>query len=218
MSKDTSQARPSLKTALSILGLSALIGFAAVYVTLGGSDNGASPDKSAKTQTQTKKSKSAGASLGGDLAGFVKKSPPALLANISFEDGSGQARTLADFRGKTILLNFWASWCAPCKAEMPSLDRLQREMGSDKFEVVALALDRKGRVAAEKFLKSTNSTQLKLYIDPTAKVGGPLNVVGMPATILINPEGREVGRLVGPAEWDSSAAKALIQKSLATSN
>ncbi len=214
MSEDKSSAGPSLSMALGILGLSALIGFAAVYVTLGGSDNGASHDKSVKTQSQAKKSKRLGADHGGDLAAFVKKSSPAALANITFEDGSGKPKSLADFRGKTILLNFWATWCAPCKAEMPSLDRLQSQLGSDKFEVVAVALDHKGRNAAQTFLDATKSDNLKLYIDPTAKAGSALNVVGMPVTILIDPEGREIGRLVGPAEWDSPAAIALIKAAL----
>lgn len=207
-------AKPSLGTALAILGLSALIGFAAVYVTLGGSDNGTSDGKQAKTTSDAKKSKQAKAGHGGDLAAFVKKSPPAMLSNITFKDGAGEPKSLADFRGKTILLNFWATWCAPCKAEMPSLDRLQNKLGSEKFEVVALALDRKGSEAAQAFLDSTKSTNLKLYIDPTAKAGSAFNFVGMPATFLIDPEGRELGRLIGPAEWDSPAAIALIEAAL----
>ncbi len=218
MSEDTPSERPSLLMALGILGLSALIGFAAVYVTLGGSDNGARQDKTAKTQTQAPDGKDYKADLGGDLAGFVEKSPPAPLAKVTFEDGNGKSKSLADFRGKTILLNLWATWCAPCKAEMPSLDRLQSQLGSDKFEVVALALDRKGRNAAQAFLDDTKSGNLKLYIDPTVKAGARLNVVGLPATVLIDTQGREVGRLVGPAEWDSPAAIALIKRALAQSN
>lgn len=218
MSEVTPSARPSLRMALGVLGLSALIGFAAVYVTLGGSDNVAPEDGGVKTQTQVKKGKEPSANLGGDLAGFVEKSPPAALSNVTFEDGNGQPKSLADFHGKTILLNLWATWCAPCKAEMPSLDRLQSQLGSDKFEVVALALDRRGQTAAKDFLETIKVSNLKLYVDTTARMGLALKVIGMPTTILIDPEGHELGRLVGPAEWDSPAAIARIKKALVQSN
>jgi thiol-disulfide isomerase/thioredoxin len=109
-----------------------------------------------------------------------------------------------------VLLNLWATWCAPCREEMPSLDRLQKDLGSDKFEVVALSLDRKGAEASQKFLDETKVSSLKLYVDASAKQGTTLKIVGMPTTILIDKEGRELGRLAGPAEWDSEDAKRLI--------
>lgn len=212
MTNDKSSPWPALGTALGVLGLSALIGFAAVYVTLGVSDNAGptvastkNPEKAAKGKGET-----------GDLAAFVEKSPPAPLTDITFVDGNGAPKSLSDFRGKTILLNFWATWCAPCKAEMPSLDRLQQTLGSDSFEVVAVALDRKGRAAAQKFLEDTKSTHLQLYIDETAKAGHALDARGLPVTILIDPQGRELGRLVGPAEWDSPAALARIKAAIKT--
>ncbi|MEQ1651141.1 MAG: TlpA disulfide reductase family protein, partial [Hyphomicrobium sp.] len=104
--------------------------------------------------------------------------------------------------------------CAPCREEMPALDRLQKALGGDTFEVVALSLDRKGAEASQKFLDETKATNLKLYIDPTAKQGTVLKIVGMPTTILIDKEGRELGRLAGPAEWDSDDAKKLIAAAL----
>ncbi len=213
MSKDTSSAWPSWALAITVLGLSTLIGFAAVYVTLGGSDNGVPQGEAAKSPRNAPN----GQSGGGDLAAFVEKSPPEALPDVIFADGEGKRKSLADFRGKTILLNLWATWCAPCKAEMPSLDRLQRQLGSDKFEVVALALDRRGRAAAKDFLETIKVAHLKLYVDRTAKMGTALKVVGMPTTILIDPEGLEVGRLVGPAEWDSPAAIARIKAALGRS-
>lgn len=203
---------------IGIVALSALLGFAAVYVTLGPSDN-VGPvgelrnlsDKIAgeiaKTGETDKKS--------GDLAAFVEKSPPAPIPEISFQDGSGASKSLADFQGKVILLNLWATWCAPCKAEMPSLDRLQAQLGSNEFEVVALAVDRKGPEAAQKFLDDTSSTHLKLYIDETARSGITLKSPGLPATFLIDRQGRELGRLVGPAEWDSPAAIKLVKTAIA---
>lgn len=213
MTDDTSSRWPSKRAVLGAFVLSALIGFAAVYVTLGLSDNAGPAQGARKVADKVAKELDKGAKHTGegDLSAFVEKSPPAPLADVSFVDATGAARTLSDFRGKTILLNLWATWCAPCKAEMPSLDRLQHQLGSDKFEVVALALDRKGRAAVRKFLDDTKSSHLNLYIDETAKAGSELKAVGMPVTILIDPEGREVGRLVGPAEWDSPAAIARIK-------
>jgi thiol-disulfide isomerase/thioredoxin len=151
---------------------------------------------------------------GGDLVAFVHKNPPVELANVSFSDEAGAAKTLAEFKGKVVLLNLWATWCLPCRHEMPSLDRLQKELGSDQFEVVALSLDRAGKDAARKFFDEIKIANLKLYIDPTMKAGNGLRAVGMPTTILIGKDGKELGRLPGPAEWDGPAAKALIAEAL----
>jgi len=192
--------------------LAAAISFAAVYVTLGRPDNG--PVAGSPVSAAPAAAALGGSSAGRDLAAFVHKRPPADLAAISFEDETGASRTLADFRGKTILLNLWATWCVPCRHEMPSLDRLQKELGSDTFEVVALSLDRAGRDVAANFFAEIKVENLKLYIDPTMKAGNGLRAVGMPTTILIDKEGRELGRLGGPAEWDSPAAKALIAEAV----
>lgn len=211
MTEKSTSKGSAVTVALAVVALSALIGFAAVYVTLGGSDNVGAPNKVEKAERGSKR----GHAKRGDLSAFVKKSPPAPIADVAFMDGSGAPKKLSDFQGKVVLLNLWATWCAPCKAEMPSLDRLQQNLGSDDFEVVALALDRKGRAVAQKFLDDLNIKALTLYIDETAKVGAPLGVVGMPVTILIDREGKELGRLVGEAEWDSEAAITLIKQALA---
>ena len=201
-----------------VAAVAAIAGFAAVYGTLGGAGNGAGKTPAAADKTVNaapvagtpEKSSEAGTS--SKLAAFVKKSPAVDVADVPFVDGTGAQRTLAEFKGKTILLNLWATWCAPCREEMPSLDRLQKAMGSDTFEVVALAVDRTGVEAAGKFLKSINVEHLKLYADPTTKSGNALKVLGMPTTILINADGKEAGRLSGPAEWDSAEAMALIKE------
>jgi thiol-disulfide isomerase/thioredoxin len=187
----------------------AALGFAAVYVTQGTPDN----EKGATAAPEPAKSAAAGGS-GGDLVAFVRRNPPVELADVSFNDEAGVKKTLADFKGKVVLLNLWATWCLPCRHEMPSLDRLQKEMGSDQFEVVALSLDRAGKDAARKFFDEIRIANLKLYIDPTMKAGNGLRAVGMPTTILIGKDGKELGRLPGPAEWDSPAAKALIAEAL----
>jgi thiol-disulfide isomerase/thioredoxin len=122
--------------------------------------------------------------------------------------------TLSSFKGRTVLLNLWATWCQPCREEMPALDRLQQALGSDKFEVVALSLDRQGLDASRKFLDDVKASRLKLYTDVTTKQGLALKIVGMPTTILINKDGLEVGRLAGPAAWDSADAKKLIEAAM----
>jgi thiol-disulfide isomerase/thioredoxin len=150
----------------------------------------------------------------GAVAAFVVKPSPEALPDVSFVDGIDTVRTIKDFKGKVVLLNLWATWCAPCRKEMPSLDRLQAELGSDKFEVVAVSVDRSGATGARKFLESIGIKKLALYAEPTARLGSTLKAIGMPTTLLIDSEGREVGRLTGPAEWDSEDAKALIRSLL----
>jgi thiol-disulfide isomerase/thioredoxin len=145
------------------------------------------------------------------MAAFVFRKEPEALPEFKFQDAEGRERTLADWRGKVVLLNLWATWCLPCRKEMPSLDRLQKELGSDRFEVVALSVDRKGLAASKKFLDETKVERLALHVDATARANSDLRVVGLPATILIDAQGREIGRLLGPAEWDSEDAKRLIR-------
>ena len=135
---------------------------------------------------------------------------PREIANVRFVDGSGAARSLSDWKGKVVLLNLWATWCAPCRKEMPALDRLQKALGSDVFEVVPLNLDRGGVETAKKFLDQIKNEALKLYADPSTRASTELNAVGMPTTILIDRDGRELGRIVGPAEWDGAGAQRLI--------
>ncbi|MFK0690802.1 TlpA disulfide reductase family protein [Mesorhizobium sp. IMUNJ 23033] len=125
------------------------------------------------------------------------------VAEISFTDGASQPKTLASFSGKVVLLNIWATWCAPCRKEMPTLDRLQEKLGGRDFEVVALSMDRAGPDIVKKFYAETGVTHLALNIDSSAKAMFTLGAVGLPMTLLIDREGKEIGRLIGPAEWDS---------------
>jgi len=153
----------------------------------------------------------------GEMRAFVFATEPKPVADVTFIDGAEQEVKLADFKGKTILLNLWATWCAPCVKEMPALDKLQAEMGGDDFEVVALSLDRAGLKASKEFLEKINVTSLETYVDPSGRAGAPLKVVGMPTTLLINAEGKEIGRLIGPAEWHTDDAKRLIRSVLESS-
>ncbi|WP_072395941.1 TlpA disulfide reductase family protein [Hyphomicrobium sp. CS1GBMeth3] len=205
--------RRSTAAVITMAAIAALVGFAAVYGTLGRPDNTSVPETSAaapeKGAPETRRR------VPG-LPAFVFKTAPETLADVAFVDGTGAERKLSDFRGKIVLLNLWATWCAPCREEMPSLDRLQQELGSDTFEVVALAVDRTGPDAARKFLDSIGVKQLALYSDTTTRTGSQLKAIGMPTTILIDAEGREIGRLPGPAEWDSEDAKRLIRETIET--
>lgn len=199
----------------AVVLLSALAGFAAIYVTLGGRDNGGRKNGAAiehGAAHKTEPSMPNGGRLNiGEMTAFVFKRAPEALPEIAFSDGEGRARTLKDWQGKVVLLNLWATWCAPCRKEMPALARLQQALGSERFEVVALAVDRVGADGARKFLEQTGAAALRLYVDATARAGTELRAAGMPTTILIDRQGREIGRLTGPAEWDSEDAKRLIQ-------
>lgn len=133
---------------------------------------------------------------------FILHEAPKPIASIAFEDGQGRPRTLAEFRGKVVLLNIWATWCGPCRREMPSLDRLQGLLGGSDFEVVALSIDRAGLEVVRKFYADVGIRNLAIYIDSSGRATRELATVGVPATLLIDRTGRELGRLVGPAEWD----------------
>lgn len=200
--------------ALWIVALSALVGFGAVYVIGGWFDNKGVEKSNATSQESSAAAVGASEDSSlklGEMAAFVKKKTPEPLPDITFQDAAGKDVTLASFKGKTILLNLWATWCGPCREEMPALNHLQKDLGSANFEVVALSLDRGGYAASRKFLDDLKATDVKLYADPTAKQGMALKLLGMPTTILINKDGMEVGRLAGSAKWDSADAKKLIE-------
>ncbi|WP_417316778.1 TlpA family protein disulfide reductase [Emcibacter sp.] len=150
----------------------------------------------------------------GKMAKFTAKAEPEPLSNLPFTAPDGQQATLENFEGKVILLNVWATWCAPCRHEMPDLEALNREMKSDDFEVIILSMDRGGKDASQKFLDEIGVTTLAPYLDPAGKFSRAIGVLGLPVTLLIDRKGRELGRLVGPAEWNSAEAKALIRQVL----
>lgn len=209
--KTPAEPRKGTTAIIALAIVAALIGFAAVYGTLGRPDNSGLSDAAAPA-TETAPAEARRRVPG--LPAFVYKKAPEPLGDVNFVDASGAPKTLKDFHGKTVLLNLWATWCAPCREEMPSLDRLQQALGSDKFEVVALAVDRTGLEAARKFLDGINVKSLALYADPTTRSGSALKAIGMPTTILIDAEGREIGRLPGPAAWDSEDAKRLVTETI----
>ena len=151
----------------------------------------------------------------GGMSKLVYASAPETLPEISFADDSGQTRNLADWKGKVVLLNLWATWCAPCKQEMPSLDRLQAALGGNDFAVVPVSLDRGSADGPRKYLASNKLANLPLFLDATGGLAGKVGAIGLPASLILDRDGHEVARLLGPAEWDSSAAQDVIRAVIA---
>lgn len=151
----------------------------------------------------------------GEVAAFLPTTQPKVMSDLSFYDAAGAPVTLADFAGKTVLLNLWATWCAPCRAEMPALDRLQGELGGDDFQVVAVNVDTRGGDRPKAFLDEIGVTRLGLYKDDSMGIFNDMRArgraTGLPTTMLIGPQGCEIGTMYGPAEWDSPDALALIR-------
>jgi thiol-disulfide isomerase/thioredoxin len=142
---------------------------------------------------------------------FALVDAPQELPELRFVDGDGRALTLADFRGKVVLLNIWATWCAPCRHEMPTLDNLQAAVGGPEMEVLALSIDQAGVDVVKAFYEEIGLKHLRVYIDKTAQAGIALNTLGIPTTLIIDREGRELGRRVGAAEWDSPEMVAFLR-------
>ena len=172
-----------LRIALAIAGVAILgASISGVFRTIG--ERAASPGASTRT-----------------VVGWA--SAPQSLPEIRFQDGDGKPHTLSDFRGKVVLLNVWATWCAPCRKEMPALDRLQQTLGGGEFEVVALSINSGGPAVMRRFYEEIGIRALAIYVDPTTEATGKLRTLGIPTTLLLDREGRERWRKTGPAEWDS---------------
>ncbi|MBT5186246.1 MAG: TlpA family protein disulfide reductase [Kordiimonadaceae bacterium] len=146
----------------------------------------------------------------GAMKRFTFHDSPKLAPTALFQDEFGNAASFSDHKGKVILVNLWATWCAPCIKEMPDLNELQKSLGSDQFEVVLLTENQDGIESSLKFLKDNNISHLNTYHDTDRKIARALKSNALPTSILINAQGYEVGRLVGPADWNSGDAKALI--------
>jgi thiol-disulfide isomerase/thioredoxin len=142
---------------------------------------------------------------------FSMRTTPQPLPEIQFENGQGEAMSLADFKGSVVLLNIWATWCAPCRREMPTLDRLQATLGGPDFQVVALSIDRQGLPVVQAFYDELGLETLPIYVDESGKAQRALSVLGIPTTLLLDREGDEIGRLLGPAEWDSPEMMAFFR-------
>ncbi len=154
----------------------------------------------------------------GPLAAFEPIASPVGLGNLAFEDRDGEAVRLADYAGRTVLFNLWATWCAPCIAELPSLDGLQERLGGPAFEVVAVSIDTTADAPVAEFLERTGADDLALFREPTMSLFNTLKeaglAMGMPTTLLVDGKGCAVGVLHGATEWDSPEAVRLVEAAM----
>ena len=139
-----------------------------------------------------------------------KEPKPVEAVEFQLEDDGGTA-SLEDYKGKYVLLNFWATWCAPCRKEMPMLSELQTEFGGDRFEVVTIATGRNSVPGIKKFFADIGVDNLPLYLDPKQKLARDMGVLGLPVTLILDADGQEIARMRGDAEWNSESAKAIIR-------
>ncbi len=195
--------QPKLIAILTTIGLAIV---AAVYLIAGPQINGSGGSGAPVSPLA--------AYVTGPIGNFQPASAPQPVPELEFHDGEGKTVHLSDFKGKLVLLNLWATWCVPCREEMPDLNELQGAMGSDKFQVLALSVDKDGLELARSFLKEVKADHLALYNDPTSGANFKVKGYGLPTTLLISPEGDELGRIVGPAEWNKPEAQALIEAAL----
>lgn len=148
----------------------------------------------------------------GEMAAFEFLGTPAPATGATFLDADDTEVSIADFRGKVLLVNLWATWCAPCVYEMPQLDALEAELGGPEFQVIAISADRRPREEVEEVLRERiGATHIASYMDNNLGFSLGSTVTGWPTTILYDREGRELGRIARPAEWDSDDAHALIE-------
>jgi thiol-disulfide isomerase/thioredoxin len=207
LSKRNERKRAALPAIYLVAALvAAIAGFGTVYVSFAPSDNG---------ETEVSTGTGPLASLNhGAMAPLVVRPKPLDLPAFTFNDADGKAVSLADFSGKVVLLNIWATWCVPCREEMPALDKLDTQLGGEDFQVVAVNIDKGGPDKAAAFLKETGATHLARYTDPSGKLFATLKAVGMPTTLIIDRDGKEIARLVGPADWASAEAVAVIEAAI----
>ncbi len=155
----------------------------------------------------------------GEVAALTMATTPLKLPDLTFKDGEGKERKLSDWRGKTVLVNLWATWCVPCRKEMPALDGLQAKLAGPNFQVVAINIDTRDPEKPKKFLTDAGLTRLGYFTDENAKVFQDLKSIGralgMPTSVLVDPKGCEIGTIAGPAEWNSDDAIKLITAALA---
>lgn len=155
----------------------------------------------------------------GTMKKLAFHADPQDVSSVPFSDPDGQEHSLAEFSGKYVLVNFWATWCAPCRKEMPSLDALQKQLGGDHFQVVTIAVGRNPVPAVDSFFEEAGVTALPKYRDPKQKFAREMGVLGLPISVVLDPDGKEIARLRGDADWHSSSAvvifEALIQDAAA---
>src|ERR1700759_3066808 len=195
--------------------IGAAIGFTGVY-GLGGLKRSASGDSACAPAVNL--SRKIAPLAHGEVAALTMATAPLRLPDLAFEDADGKPRKLSDWRGRTVLVNLWATWCVPCRKEMPALDSLQTKLGGPNFDVVAVNIDTRDPEKPKSFLKDANLTRLGYFADPKAKVFQDLKSIGralgMPTSVLVDPQGCEIATIAGPAEWASDDAVKLLRAAL----
>ncbi|MER8547151.1 MULTISPECIES: TlpA disulfide reductase family protein [unclassified Mesorhizobium] len=216
---------PALRLILAALVAGVLAGAVAVYVRESSSGNKAPAQVAAgggkddvACAVKTDRAKKIAAAATGQVAALLPADPPQSLKSLAFNGPDGKPTTIADHAGKTVLLNLWATWCAPCRAEMPALDALQKEMGSDAFQVVAVNVDAGDDAKPKKFLEDTGVKSLGYYRDATMALFNDVKTrglaLGLPVTMLIDGQGCLIAHMNGPAEWSGPDAKRLVEAAL----
>src|SRR5271168_1416568 len=198
--------------AIGAVVIGAAIGFAAIY-GLGGLAGNAAGDPACRPAVEM--ARKIAPLAHGEVAALTMAKAPLRLPDLAFQDAEGKPRKLSDWRGKTVLVNLWATWCVPCRKEMPALEGLQTKLGGTNFEVVAINIDTRDPEKPKNFLKEANLTRLDYFSDQKAKVFQDLKQIGralgMPTSVLVDGQGCEIGTIAGPAEWDSDDAIKLIK-------
>lgn len=201
--------RIPLTAAVVLIGVA--IGFAAIYGS-GALKGGASGDPACRGAAQI--AKRIAPLARGEVAALTMATAPVRLPDLAFQDANGKPAKLSNWRGKTVLVNLWATWCVPCRKEMPTLDRLQAKLAGPKFEVVAINIDSRDLAKSRAFMKEQELHRLGFYSDQNGKVFQDLKSIGpalgLPTSVLVDPHGCEIASIAGPAKWDSSDAIKLI--------
>src|SRR6266481_221245 len=201
-----------IPVAVGAVLVGALIGFAGVY-GLGGLKRGSGGDTACAGAVDL--ARKIGPLAHGEVAALTMATSPLRLPDLAFWDAEGKPRRLSEWRGKTVLVNLWATWCVPCRKEMPALDGLQAKLSGPDFEVVAINIDTRDPEKPKNFLKDAKLTRLGAFNDKNAKVFQDLKAIGralgMPTSVLVDGHGCEIATIAGPAEWDSDDAVKLIK-------
>lgn len=212
---------PATRLILAAAVAGVLAGAIAVYVRSAPDGNTNGPGAgvaAASCEAKTGQATAVGAAAKGAVAAMLAADPPQSLSTLAFNDPDGKPITLAALSGKTVLMNLWATWCAPCRAEMPALDALQKEMGGPDFEVVAVNVDTGSDEKPLKFLDEIGVGALRFYRDNTLGLFNELKkrslALGLPVTLLIDAEGCLLAHMNGPAEWHTDDAKTLIRAAM----
>jgi thiol-disulfide isomerase/thioredoxin len=199
---------------IALAALAAVGAVAAVYGVVGASRNAGEPSCRASLDVARR----IAPLVHGEVAAVRPADEATKLPVVAFRDAAGAQKTLADWHGRTVLLNLWATWCVPCRKEMPALDALQDKLGAPDFEVVSVNIDTRDPAKPRNWLRDVGIGHLAYYADANAKVFQDLKAVGkafgMPTTLLVDPNGCEIASLAGPAEWASEDGIKLVSAAL----